>query len=222
MTKDDLLNAILPNVAFDGWSEAAFAEACAALGMTLDQGRAHCPRGAIDLAVFYHERGDQAMADRFAAEDLSALRYSEKVARLIEIRLQVIDDPEAVQRATSMFALPHLAPLGARLIWGTADAIWTTLGDTSTDSNWYTKRATLSAVWSSVILFWLGDQSPGKSDTRDFIARRIDNVMQFEKTKARIRDNKALSAAFAPLTAAMSLLRAPTRRDDLPGSHARD
>lgn len=221
MTKLDLLNAILPNVAFDGWSEAAFRDACTACGMTVDQGHALCPRGAVDLAVFYHERGDQEMRDRFAAADVSTLRYSEKVARLIEIRLEVIDDPEAVQRATSMFALPHLAPLGARLIWGTADAIWDTLGDTSTDSNWYTKRATLSAVWSSVILFWLGDQSESKADTRDFIDRRIDNVMQFEKTKARIRENKALSAAFAPLTAAMSLLKAPVRRDDLPGSNAR-
>jgi ubiquinone biosynthesis protein COQ9 len=43
--------------------------------------------------------------------------------------------------------LPMYAADGARAIWGTADAIWTALGDTSEDVNWYTKRATLSGVY---------------------------------------------------------------------------
>jgi ubiquinone biosynthesis protein COQ9 len=50
---------------------------------------------------------------------------------------------------------------GAKAIWGTADRIWTALGDTSDDLNWYTKRATLSAVYGSTVLYWLGDDSPG-------------------------------------------------------------
>ena len=66
--------------------------------------------------------------------------------------------------------------------------MWNALEDTSTDSNWYTKRATLSAVYSSTILFWLGDESLGSKDTWDFLDRRIKNVMAFEKTKAKIKE----------------------------------
>ena len=66
-----------------------------------------------------------------------------------------------VRRGTTLFALPHHAAEGAKLIWGTADAIWTALGDTSDDVNWYTKRATLSAVYGSVVLFWLGETEAG-------------------------------------------------------------
>ena len=71
--------------------------------------------------------------------------------------------------------LPHMAPEGARLIWGTADRIWTALGDTSDDVNWYTKRATLSGVYAAVVLYWLGDDSTDGQATRAFIDRRISD-----------------------------------------------
>lgn len=217
-SKDDLLNAILPEVPFDGWSDTSFSRATEICGLTQSEARALAPRGAIDLAVAYHEKGDARMTEAMRSADLTGYRYSEKVAHAIWLRLQVIDDPEAVQRATSMFALPHLAPLGSKMIWQTADAIWSVLGDTSDDFNWYSKRATLSAVWSSVLLYWLGDTSMGKEATRTFIDRRIENVMQFEKAKAGVRKNPLLRAAFAPLTVATSFIKPPAPRDDLPGA----
>ena len=81
-------------------------------------------------------------------------------------------------RRRRSFALPHHAADGARAIWHTADTIWTALGDASRDFNWYSKRATLSAVYSSALLYWLGDATPAHTATREFVQRRIDNVMQ--------------------------------------------
>lgn len=214
---DALVDAILPEVPFDGWSEAAFARAAETAGLTLAEARALAPRGALDLAVATHKRGDAMMAARMAEADLGGYRYRDKVAHAIWLRLDAITHPEAAQRATAMFALPHLAPLGSQLIWGTADVIWRALGDTSQDANWYTKRATLSAVWGAVLLYWLGDSSEGKEATRAFIDRRIDDVMRIEKAKATVRGNPLLRAAFAPVTFAASHLRAPRPRDDLPG-----
>jgi ubiquinone biosynthesis protein COQ9 len=78
---------------------------------------------------------------------------------------------------------------GARAIWGTADAIWTALGDTSDDMNWYSKRASLSAVYGATVLFWLGDDSTGHQATWDFLDRRIEGVMRFEKAKAAMAAN---------------------------------
>ena len=85
--KQQLLEAILPHVPFDGWTDAAWAAALADLDLTEAEGRMIAPRGAVDLAVAYHQAGDAAMLSRAAAEDLSALRYSERVARLIRLRL---------------------------------------------------------------------------------------------------------------------------------------
>ena len=209
---DTLLDAALPHVAFDGWSPATFDAAVADSGID----SAICPRGAVDLAVAYHKRGDAQMIAAMAAADLSDMRYSEKVAHAIKLRLAAAEDKEIVRRGTSLFALPNHAGEGAKLIWGTADAIWTALGDTSDDVNWYTKRVTLSAVYGSVVLFWLGDDT-GAVD--DFIDRRIENVMQVEKIKARINKSALLKPLTGPLAAVLGGIKAPNRdpNPDLPG-----
>ena len=182
--KEQLLDAALIHVAFDGWSEATFKAAVRDTGMDPTVARAVCPRGAVDLAVAYHKRGDQQMIDRMRSEDMSQMKFSAKVAAMVHFRLEAATDKEAVRRGTTLFALPQYAPEGAKLVWGTADAIWNALGDTSEDVNWYTKRATLSAVYSSTVLFWLGDTSEGHAETWAFLDRRIENVMQIEKEGA--------------------------------------
>ena len=71
-------------------------------------------------------------------------------------------------------------------LWAAADAIWTALGDTSTDFNWYTKRTILSGVLGTTLAAWMGTDDEAQVDA--FLDRRIENVMQFEKLKAQARD----------------------------------
>ena len=214
----ELTRAILPHVAFDGWSRAAFNAAMRDSGMSEAEARAACPRGAVDLAVTHHRMGDQAMIEALRKADLSQMRFRDRVAHALRLRIAAIEDREAVRRASALFALPHMAPEGARLVWGTADAIWTALGDTSVDGNWYTKRATLSAVWGSVILYWLGDDSLGGQATEAFIDRRIDDVMTIEKLKSQAKDNPLLRPVTGPLGALFGRMRRPGSLNDLPGA----
>ena len=217
--KEQLLDAALIHVAFDGWSDATLDVAVQDADVAPELAHVACPRGALDLAIAYHLRGDAEMLARFEREDVSALRYSEKVTTLVQFRLETVSDKEAVRRGTTLFALPHHAADGAKLIWGTADAIWNALGDTSTDSNWYTKRATLSAVYSSTVLFWLGDTSEEHADTWAFLERRIDDVMRFEKVKAQVNDSAVLKPLLVGPKWVLSFLKAPSTepRSDLPG-----
>ncbi len=218
-TTEHLFEAMLPHVAFDGWSSEAFSAALADLGVSHEDARGLCPRGAVDLAVAFHTAGDRAMVEALQAADLSDMRFRDKVAHAIRLRLSVVDDKEAVRRGTALFALPHMAPEGSKLIWGTADAIWTALGDTSDDVNWYTKRATLSAVYGSVVLYWLGDDSLDGQATDAFIDRRIDNVMQFESLKAAVKKNPLTRPFAEALGRLTSRVKAPgSAPSDLPGS----
>ena len=212
---DTLLDAALPHVAFDGWSPSAFRAAIADTDLSEARARALCPRGAVDLAMAFHRRGDRAMVHALRSEDLSAWRFRDRVARALRLRLDVIEDREAVRRGMTLFALPHLAADGTKLMWGTADAIWTALGDTSRDVNWYTKRATLSGVWSAVVLYWLGDQSEGTQKTTAFIDRRIDEVMQIERVKASLRDNPLLKPITGPLGKLGGMIKAPRQTPDM-------
>ena len=218
--KNRLLLAALPHVAFDGWSAASFHAAVTDSGLAPGLAAGLFPRGGLDLAVAYHRAGDSAMAQAMAQRnDLGTLRIREKVALAIRLRLEAAER-ELVRRGSALFALPAHMPEGAGLIWGTADAIWNALGDTSDDVNWYTKRATLGAVYAASVLFWLGDDSEGKVATRDFVDRRIENIMQIEKAKAVFRENPLGKAILNGPLKVLERLHAPKGTHDLPGHNA--
>ena len=215
---ETLVYAALPHVAFEGWSPAALAQAAADSGLTLAQAQALVPRGGVDLALAYHRLGDAQMVSALAAQDLQALRFRDRVTLAVRLRLQDAD-AEAVRRGTALFALPLYAADGARALWCTADAIWVALGDASDDVNWYSKRATLSAVYAATVLYWLGDDSLDHAETWAFLDRRIANVMAFEKAKAAFNANPLGKALMTGPLAFFDRIRAPHVPQDLPGSY---
>lgn len=215
-----LVEAALPHVVFDGWSNATLNAAIAESGVAPGLAHALLPRGGVDLALAFHRIGDGQMTAALAATDLTALRFRERVILGVRLRLEAANR-EAVRRGTALFALPHHAGDGAKAIWGTADAIWQALGDTSRDVNWYSKRATLSAVYGATVLYWLGDETDGQSATWEFLARRIENVMAFEKVKAGFRDNPIGKALLAGPLKILAKIHAPEPANDLPGQPAK-
>ncbi len=215
--KDRLLDAALPHVAFDGWSQTTLRAAITDSATPEGLARALFPRGGVDMALAYHQRGDAAMLERLAATDLAALRYRDRITAAIRFRLEAAADRDVVRRAASLFSLPAHAASGARALWGTADAIWRALGDTSRDINWYSKRATLSAVYGATVLFWLGDDTPDQGATWEFLDRRIENVMQIERLKAGFRENPLGKALLAGPLKILERIHAPETRHDMPG-----
>lgn len=220
MTQSDaLLDAVQTHVPFDGWSDAALRAACEDIGMPEGEARSYFPRGSVDMAFAYHKRGDAKMVARLHSEDLSQMRFRDRIAHAVRVRLEV-SDKELVRRGMALFALPLNAADGSRALWETAGLIWETLGDNSEDVNWYTKRATLSAVYSSTVLFWLGDESPGGEATWAFLDRRIDDVMKFEEVKGKVRGTKAHELFMAGPGRFLDMIRAPgAPRDGYPGQH---
>jgi ubiquinone biosynthesis protein COQ9 len=214
-----LCEAALPHVPFDGWSEACFKAALQDADIDTALARLSCPRGALDLALAYHKSGDAEMATRMKGPEFAALRYSAKVAAAVRFRLEAATDKEVVRKGMTFFAMPAHASEGAAAIWRTCDLIWNTLGDTSDDLNWYSKRTILSAVYSSTLLFWLGDNSAGHAATWEFLDRRIANVMQFEKLKSSLRKNPLFNGFLRGPGQILDRIKAPAGSGniDLPG-----
>ena len=217
--KAKLLDAAQNHVPFDGWSEVTFRAAIADTGIEPGVARAVCPRGAVDLALAYHEAGDMAMLAAIEAATLEEMKYRDRVAFCVRARLEAVEDKELVRRGMSLFSLPHHATDGAQALWKTCDRIWVALGDSSNDINWYTKRMTLSGVYSATVLYWLGDDSPDHHDTWAFLDRRIEDVMQIEKFKAQMRENKLANTLMAGPLAFLSRIKAPTpgQQTGMPG-----
>ena len=214
-----LLEAAKPHVPFDGWSETTLRLAAQDADIAPGLVAAICPRGAVDLALAYHAEGDAAMLKRLEETDLSAMRFRDRIAFAVRARLEAVEDRELVRRGTTLFSLPNHAADGAKAIWQTCDHIWTALGDTSDDVNWYTKRATLSGVYGATVLYWLGDDGEGNVRTWEFLDRRIEDVMQIEKLKARARENRVVSGLMAGPLAFLGRVRAPQARQQtgMPG-----
>lgn len=184
-----LLLAALPDVAFDGWHDELLAAAAVRAGIAEEEAEAAFPGGTHDLALYLSEWADEEMRQRLTREDLSALRVRDRVARGVEIRLDILAPwKQAVSSALCYLGAPPCGLLLPARVWRTADIIWQAAGDTATDYNRYTKRFLLSGVLTATLLYWLGDDSPGHADTRAFLARRIDNVLKAGKAAAKLKE----------------------------------
>lgn len=184
-----LLPHILAHVPFDGWSEAALKAGARDAGVPEAEVVRYFPHGGIDALNLFVAEADRRMVNDFIAKhpDPKALKVRERIATLIRIRLEAYEEhKEAIRRGAALYALPIYAGEGVKSLANTVDAIWIAAGDNATDYNWYTKRFLLSGVYTSTLLYWLNDNSDGHSDTWQFLARRIDNVMQIPKWKAFI------------------------------------
>jgi len=181
-----LIEAILPNVPFDGWSRPALRAAARQVGMPVEEALALFPNGAAELVACFSRWADLRMLDRLEITVLEPLRVPERIALAVTTRLEILaPSREAVRRALSVLALPQHAPLGLRLLYGTVDGIWYAAGDRTTDFSFYTKRGTLAAVYAATTLYWLDDSSPDFGDTRAFLDRRLAGVASIGKARQR-------------------------------------
>ncbi|MES1989595.1 MAG: COQ9 family protein [Pseudomonadota bacterium] len=187
-TRAAILKAALPNVAFDGWTAKLMSDAAAEAGVSHGQMRLAFPGGIIDLVDCFLADGDRRMSEVLATRDLSAMKIRERITLGVRTRIEVdLKDREAVRRAVTLLGLPLSGTAGPQALYRTVDAIWRSVGDTSTDFNFYTKRAILAGVYSAVCITWFGDESEGYADTWTFLDARIGDVMKIEKAKAGIK-----------------------------------
>jgi ubiquinone biosynthesis protein COQ9 len=186
-----ILNAALPSIVFDGWTESTLTHAAQSIGLTAFDVRRAFPGGVADAVDAFFVQADAQMIATLTHEyNLPTMKIRERIATAVMVRLrQLAPHREAVRRALGFYALPWNVPAGLKAFYRTVDAIWREAGDTSTDYNFYTKRLLLSKVYSTTMHVWLSDTTDDLSETEAFLRRRIENVMQIEKFKAKAKES---------------------------------
>lgn len=189
LTLDEIRAKLAPgiaaNAAFDGWSDAARDMAADAEGIDKDVAALAFKDGPVDMIDAWFAHIDGVMLATVPPERLALMKIREKITALVEARLDATSiDRESLRRALAILALPQNLAKATRLGWRTVDTIWRAAGDVATDYNYYTKRTILLGVYASTITVFLDDESEGLAETRAFLGRRIDGIMQFEKAKA--------------------------------------
>lgn len=201
-TLDEIRAALAPliarNAAFDGWSYAAVESAAVELAIEPEVAALAFNGNAMRMVDAWIDSIDQELAYRLPASRLNALKIRDRITILLATRLEIMNpDREALRRAMAIMVMPQNIVRGTKVGWRSADRMWRMAGDTSSDFNHYTKRATLSAVYGSTLSVFVNDESPDFIDTRAFLDRRIENVMQFEKVKAQSRARKEYVPSFS-------------------------
>jgi ubiquinone biosynthesis protein COQ9 len=186
--RDLLADAVAAEAAFEGFGRTALLTAANRLELPRGEPDRLFPGGGLQVLTFLSERADRRTMEELEKAGIDALKVRERIKLAVRTRIELHTGPkETARRALALLALPLNAPLALKLLYRTVDALWHAAGDTSADFNFYTKRATLAGVYSSTVLYWLNDRTPDNEATWSFLDRRIDNVMAFEKLKARAK-----------------------------------
>src|SRR5262245_9318497 len=197
--RDCLANAVAAEAAFDGWTRTAMSAAARPLELPVGEADRLFPGGPVQILAYLSERSDQRTVEDMEKEGVDKLKIRDRIKQAVRIRLERhIGEREAVRRALALLSLPFNAGLALKLLYKSVDAMWYAAGDTSTDFNFYTKRATLAGVYSSTLLYWLNDRTPGGEATWAFLDRRIDDVMKIEKLKSQLASWTNPSPRVAP------------------------
>jgi len=182
--RDAAMEAMLPHVAFDGWTMRALRAGLRDATMPADEATLLFPLGTVDMIETFCDLADRRM--EAAAQDLPAMRLPDKVRAVIALRLaQNRPHKEAVRRAVAVLALPRNARAAAACTARTVDAIWHAAGDRSADFAWYTKRAQLAAIYTATFLYWLRDVSENDVETLAFLDRRLAGSARLRKLRTR-------------------------------------
>jgi ubiquinone biosynthesis protein COQ9 len=183
-----IIAAALPHVVFDGWSQSTLHKAAQDAGYKKTDVIRVFPQGAVDAVDTFLRLSDEAMAETLSYTHMDGMKIRDKITLAVKLRIEVhLQHREAVRKTIAFLAMPHYAWLSVRSLYRTMDSIWYAIGDNSTDFNFYTKRLTLAGVYTSTLLCWLDDKSPGHAQTWQFLDRRIADVMVIEKLKQKVR-----------------------------------
>lgn len=187
--KTKFLLAALPDVPFDGWTEALMERTARRLRISDSAVAAAFPSGAPDLVAYFSAWATAETLRKMKKAGLKEMRVRDRITLGVRTRLEILaPHKQAVAAALSYMARRPL--LLSRRVWETADRIWWAAGDTATDYNHYTKRVLLSGVLTSTTLYWLNDASEGHAQTWAFLDRRIGEVLQVGQKIVQFKKRK--------------------------------
>tara|TARA_B100001109_G_C18667876_1_gene382691 strand:- start:31 stop:705 length:675 start_codon:yes stop_codon:yes gene_type:complete len=205
---------MLIHVPFDGWSWEAMEQGAIDIGfekkktpsLRIKIFKDLFKNGTIDFIDIFSEIIDLEVKDNYNLIEHKPERVPEKIKKIIMIRLNLCQKyKEAVRSSILLTAKPGNAKTSLNIIYRTCNSIWKIAGDNSTDFSFYTKRISLSAVYTSTLLFWLNDNSNNNIETGFFLDRRLKDISKISSIKSPLSDLKKFSNNLDGLTKTINI-----------------
>lgn len=185
--RDAIIRVALPNIVFDGWTQQSLLQAAVDSGYSDKELNAVFPSGVIDALDGFSDLADREMLELLSSHDPDDMRVRDRIFTAVMARFEFLNaHKEAVRSSAAFWAMPSRKPRVMKIVWRSADVMWNWAGDEAVDYNHYTKRGLLSGILVSTMLVWLDDDSEDMRVTRDFLNRRIENVLFVGQTIGQV------------------------------------
>ena len=177
-----LLQKCVDLVPKHGWGLNTISLACRELGYPPSM-NGLIGGNAVDLITYFQLMTLDKLKQKHHHEDPSSGTHSfyDRLDRILRDRIDLVK-PFAphLPQAIKILSDPVNIATSAEIIQNNSHELCRLAGDESYNMKWYSRRAAVSAICSTSDLFLTADQSPEKSDTVEFLARRVREAAAVE------------------------------------------
>lgn len=199
--KQKLLEKFIENLSFDGWTKQNIERSCSELAAQAIEHQQETykqnyhkilfPDGLDSLTAYFVEYNNKNFTATINIQQVQQLRFTERVIFLTHARIlhyhTVLGGAEGFKKFIAYCSTANILNSIAN-IFKTADEIWYITGDTSTDFNYYTKRLSLSFIYTSSVVYSISDVSENLSETKKFIESRVADILKINKLKQSVKN----------------------------------
>lgn len=176
--QDTILSAALRRVPEHGFTQQALTLGAKDVGY-LDVSVQLFPRGVFDLILYHLITQRLALKSNVQFPEDVKLGIGRKVKTLAMTRLRANKDIiHQWQGALGYMSLLGNIPASLKELNALSDEIWYLSGDTTVNFSWYTKRASLSAIYASSEMYMTTDTSKDFALTEEFLDRRLEDTQK--------------------------------------------
>lgn len=198
-----ILSQSLPLVPAHGFTSETLHLGAKASGY-LDASTNLFPSGAFSLVHYYLYTQRQALQNQTqilnppVVEGKRPPGVGAKVKALTWARLQA-NEPviHKLPEALALMSLAGNIRPSLKELSALSDEIWFLAGDVSVDSSWYTKRASLAAIYGATEVFMTKDTSEGFKETSEFLDRRFEDSRTLGEAAGNLRQWVGFTAGAA-------------------------
>ncbi|KAK3671810.1 Ubiquinone biosynthesis protein coq9, mitochondrial [Recurvomyces mirabilis] len=172
-----ILSSALAQVPTHGFTQEALTLGARDAGY-LDISTNLFPKGPFEIVKYHLVTQRLGLKDRVQFPD-DKTGVGKRVRSLVLERLRANVETGVLpqwQQALALMSLAENIPASLRELSALSDEIWFLAGDVSVDGSWYTKRASLAAVYAATEVYQTTDQSTEFRDTGLFLDRRLEEV----------------------------------------------
>ncbi|XP_048886828.1 ubiquinone biosynthesis protein COQ9, mitochondrial isoform X2 [Brienomyrus brachyistius] len=184
--KKRILTAALEFIPEHGWSVEAIAAGAETLGLS-PASAGIFTKGAGELVLHFVSKCNAQLV-QLLEEQQRPKEKAEFLRDALQTRLRMLAPyMDSWPQALSTLLLPQNVPGSLKCLSTLVDDLWYYAGDRSTDMRWYSRRLTLTAVYSATELVMVQDSSPDFQDTWAFLDSRIQDMMDVACMAQRVR-----------------------------------